>query len=204
MNEPEEIDPIAAKWFPSMVKPQDTPPPGASLADRMYPTMRQFNQPEPTPGQVALSADKAPGKVGGAAQPTPEVPAASQQAAAVPERYEITPPEGLALDEAGMNQFTPLARKHGLSQEAAQDLVNLYASHMQGALSGQIQTWEKAVRADQEIGGQNLSTSLEGAKRVLSRYGTPELTAALDQTGMGSHPELVRLLARVGKAINQR
>jgi hypothetical protein len=33
-------------------------------------------------------------------------------------------------------------------------------------------------------------------------FGTPELNAAMYAHGYGSHPELIRLLARIGKALN--
>jgi hypothetical protein len=37
----------------------------------------------------------------------------------------------------------------------------------------------------------------------MQQFGTPELKAALEQTGMGNHPELVRLFAKVGKAMGE-
>ena len=38
---------------------------------------------------------------------------------------------------------------------------------------------------------------------ALDQFGTPELREALDQTGMGSHPEVIRVFSRIGAAISE-
>lgn len=59
--------------------------------------------------------------------------------------------------------------------------------------------WEAAARTDREIGGERLEGSIADAREALDRHGTPELRELLDDSGLGSHPEILRLLARVAR-----
>jgi hypothetical protein len=133
----------------------------------------------------------------------PAPPAGQQQSqaapAAIPEAYQFTPPEGLTLDEGAVAEFTPIARELGLNQAQAQKLVDLYGARFMGATpEAQIQKWEADLMADPEAGS---SSAIAAAKSVVQNFGTPELRDALNKSGLGSHPELVRLLARVGRAL---
>lgn len=119
-----------------------------------------------------------------------------------PEAYTFTAPEGVTLDPAAVEAFTPVAKDMKLSQEQAQRLVAVYADIQQRqaeAHAAQVAEWGKAVVADKEIGGPKMIENVEAANALLRRFGTPELDAVLKSTGLGNHPEMVRVLARVGK-----
>lgn len=124
----------------------------------------------------------------------------------------FTLPDGMELDQEGMESFTDLAKGLKLNQEQAQGLVTLYAERMQAAMADvqkvqqeqfqeQLSTWEKDSRADKEFGGEKLDENLAVAKKALDRFGSPELTELLTKTGLGNHPEVIRAFHRVGKAI---
>lgn len=125
-----------------------------------------------------------------------------------PEKYEFKAPDGMDLDTEAVAAFEPLARELNLSQEAAQKLVDIYASRMSALGSAQQaqalqqrQGWEAAVRSDKDLGGQNLESTLNAGKQALKQFGTPELVNLLNHTGLGSNPEFVRFCATVGKAM---
>ena len=125
-----------------------------------------------------------------------------------PEKYEFKAPDGMDLDTEAVAAFEPLARELNLSQEAAQKLVDIYASRMSAFASAQQeqalqqrQGWEAAVRSDKDLGGQNLESTLNAGKQALKQFGTPELVNLLNHTGLGSNPEFVRFCATVGKAM---
>lgn len=127
-----------------------------------------------------------------------------------PEKYEITLPDGEAVDQAALQKFEPLLRKHGLSNEAASELATAMAEQqkefpkqLDTAFREQLATWGTEVKQDKEIGGAHFVQNMKAAQRTLTVYGTKELRAALDSTGMGQHPELVRLFARVGKTLSE-
>jgi hypothetical protein len=123
-----------------------------------------------------------------------------------PEKYEFTAPEGITLDPAALEAFEPLAKELGLSQEAAQKVVNFEAARMKAqaeAWSKQQSDWIAEVKADKEIGGQNFATALRQANTALNKFGGEPLVAALQQLGIANHPELVRAFARVGKDMGE-
>jgi hypothetical protein len=65
--------------------------------------------------------------------------------------------------------------------------------------------WRTQAEADPTIGGtpEKLGVSVEKANQAIAKYGTPELKTMLDQTGLGSHPQVLRLLANVGRAMSE-
>jgi len=130
------------------------------------------------------------------------------KAPGAPEKYDLKVPDGMTLDEAALAEFDPVARELNLSNEQAQKLADIYSKRMTELAQKQQESWKDTtakwvddVKADKEIGGQNLDTSVRHAQAALAKFGTPELKAQMDATGMGNHPELVRVFARIGKAM---
>lgn len=128
--------------------------------------------------------------------------------AGAPEKYEFKAPEGQELDTAAVEAFEPVARDLNLTNEQAQKLVDLYgvrlsqaAEAQQAAWQTQLDTWVTEVKSDKEIGGKAFDENVNSAKAAINKFGTPELKKALDSTGFGNHPELVRVFARIGKAM---
>lgn len=137
-------------------------------------------------------------------------PTKSEEKPAVPEKYEFKAPEGMTLDEAAVQAFEPVAKELGLTQDAAQKLVDLYASQKAAdakaladgwALQGK--TWSDEVKADKEFGGPNFPATMNNANTVLKQFSTPEEIAAINAMGLGNYPPFVRALARIGKAIGE-
>ena len=160
----------------------------------------------PEAAATTLTADKAPEAPPESQDAAPE---AETKPAGAPEAYEaFTAPEGTTLDQAAIDAFSPVARDLNLTQEQAQKLVDLHAEQAQGWLQGlydahakQRADWVAAAKADGEIGGADHADKVAVAKDALKRFGTPELNKALEDSGLGSHPEVVRFFHRVGKAI---
>lgn len=129
----------------------------------------------------------------------------------LPEKYEFKAPEGQTLDTALVDEFTPLARELGLTQEAAQKVVDLYAAkvlpRMQAAqqeLQEQtVQKWLADAKADKELGGASFDKNATLAQKAVARFATPELKDFLNATGFGNHPEIIRFCARIGAAISE-
>jgi hypothetical protein len=127
-----------------------------------------------------------------------------------PESYEFKFPEGVEPDKEMLAQFEPIAKELGLTQEAAQRLVDLSAQQLAKVTEAQRQAfeqqtvqWVDQVKADKEIGGDQLQERLGVAKKALEAFGSPELTQYLNATGLGNHPELIRAFYRAGKAISE-
>jgi len=119
-------------------------------------------------------------------------------------------PEGMEVDEELFASAKEVAAKHNLTPEALQEMVDLYANRMtdaEGKINNQWKEieegWKDSAKTDKEIGGDNFDVKLEKAKRALKVFGTPELNEALEHTRIGNHPELIRLLSRIGEKITE-
>jgi hypothetical protein len=212
------------------------------VADEPTPTPTSNPTPTPAPSDPAPAGDPAP-----AADPKPADPAPKQdegddlgttalgngddaatdkgadkgdtdKAAAVPETYELTVPEGFEkLDADALAAATPVFKELGLSNEQANKLMpvagefakKIIAERDQqflGTILEQRKTWLNDARADKEIGGTNWDATMQASARALDRLGFPKgspLRSALDESGFGNHPEMIRLMARVGKAVGE-
>jgi len=128
-----------------------------------------------------------------------------------PGDYEaFTLPEGVEMDNDALDKFKPIAKEAGLDQDNAQKFVDLYTDAVVEATENQQkmwaetqQTWVDQAKTDKEIGGEKFESNLGDAKKALKQFGTPELDEAMSVTGAGNHPEFIRLLSRVGKAISE-
>ncbi|EAA1162964.1 peptidase [Salmonella enterica subsp. enterica serovar Heidelberg] len=134
-----------------------------------------------------------------------------QKQEGAPEKYEFKPAEGQELDTAALEQFEPIARELNLTNEQAQKMVDLYGTKIMPMVQQQqAEAWQKTteqwaadVKADKEIGGDNLTGNLSAAQRALAQFGTPGLKEYLEGTGLGNHPELVKAFIKVGKAMSE-
>lgn len=126
-----------------------------------------------------------------------------------PEKYDLTMPDGFVADPELMGEFETLAKEAKLPNEVAQKFVSLapkMAERIQQQQAEQwaeqVSQWAKDCEADKEFGGDKFKESVGHAQKALGEFGTPELRAALDQTGYGNHPELLRMLAKIGRAMS--
>lgn len=146
---------------------------------------------------------------------TPEAPAAATAEApdqpATPVEYtDFAVPEGLEMDAEVLTNFKGIAKELGITQEAAQKLIDLQASletkrsaAAEQAQAEQAQQWAAQIKADKELGGENYSKTVETAIKAVEQYGSPELRNLLNETGIGNHPELVKFCHRIGKALSE-
>jgi hypothetical protein len=63
-----------------------------------------------------------------------------------------------------------------------------------------VKSWADTVQADKELG---VPENQAIARKTIETFGTPELRNLLNSTGMGNHPEFVKLAYRIGKAISE-
>ena len=128
-----------------------------------------------------------------------------------PEKYEdFTLPEGVAVNEELMGEFTTLAKELNLPQEGAQkfiDLVPKYAEAIQAetakAWNDAREKWVADLRSDANFGGDNFDKTIERAQRVLRSYGSETLTKFLGESGYGDNSDLIRMLAKIDIALGE-
>lgn len=134
-----------------------------------------------------------------------------QKPEGAPEKYEFKAGKSGELDQEALKGFEPLARELNLTNEQAQKMVDLYGEKLLPQIQKQqTEAWQKTteqwaadVKADKEIGGDKLVSSLSVAQRALDQFGTPELKEYLNATGLGNHPELVKAFVKIGKSMSE-
>jgi hypothetical protein len=133
--------------------------------------------------------------------------AATTAAAGAPEKYDFKAPEGSEYDTEILDAFTGAAREANLTQDAAQKLIEKMAPAIAARQADQVQAvhkeWLDASSSDKEFGGEKLAENLGVARKALDTFGSPQLRALLDETGLGNHPEVIRFMFKAGKAISE-
>ena len=126
----------------------------------------------------------------------------------VPEKYDLKLQEESLIDSAYLEQFQAYAKEKKLTQDQAQELLQREEIARKSYYDSQIQKWEQVkeqwktqTMSDPEIGGEKFAENAELAKRTLEKFSTPQFISALDSSGYGNHPELVRVFARIGQAM---
>ena len=182
--------------------------------------------PEVKDQAPALSAEQTPEQKAAAektaadlAAQTPEQKAAAEKEAAakvVPETYaEFKMPEGVKLDEAQLKEATPLFKELGLTQDRAQKAVDFYAKQRAQDVANQQKAWGdfqagwvKEAKADPEFGKDKFDASMGTVRKAITTFAkTPAEVKAVDEalnlTGAGNNPAILRLLYRAGLAIGE-
>ncbi len=168
----------------------------------------------PTLSVEATTSKAAEGQPAGEATPaaagTTDTPAAEAAKPAVPEKYEFKAPDGVELDADAVAEFSTVARELGLSQDAAQKVVEKMAVKLHERQTAQLaanlerfkETQAAAVKADKQLGGDRLNENLAVAEKALATFGTPALRELLQKTGLSHNVEVIRAFYAAGKAID--
>lgn len=127
-----------------------------------------------------------------------------------PESYaEFKVPEGVSVSESQLEAATPVFKDLGLSQEAAQKLVDLQVKNFQDQQAAWVETskqWQDELKKDPDIGGAAFNDNVERARalvdRVLGKEDAQDLRE-LFQQGYGNFPPLFRFVVRLANAVSE-
>jgi len=132
-----------------------------------------------------------------------------------PSEYsEFKVPQGFELDKDVAGEATALFKKSGLTQTQAQELVDFYIKHTQASHNAPIEAWKATqdqwrseINSDPEIGGSKLNGVKASLGKLYDSLGDTTLTdafrEAMDFTGAGNNPAVIRLLYRVAQRLNE-
>ena len=97
-----------------------------------------------------------------------------------------------------------------LSQEQAQKFIDLALARETAATTRSVEAfvdlqnqWVSEIKADPDIGGDRLKASLASVARAIDRLDVPGLREALNFTGAGNHPAVVKAFVRLGQMISE-
>lgn len=124
-----------------------------------------------------------------------------------PEKYEFVAPEGKEFTPSVLEQFSEVAKELNMTQEAAQKVIDKIAPALAqkqvDAMEAARTAWADTSKSDKEFGGDKLNENMAVAKKALEQFGSPELRTLLNESGLGNHPEIIRMMYRAGKAISE-
>ena len=148
------------------------------------------------------------------------------------EGFALDVPEGYTMDESATKEFSDFAKELGVDQDKAQKMLNRHVESLNEALGRSEKTlkethdsWAAESRNDKEFGGTVLAENIVNARRVMNSFSNPakdsdgkpilyeegamkgqqmtEIEVLLGQTGMGNHPEMIRIFHRIGKSMSE-
>ena len=138
---------------------------------------------------------------------------------AVPKPFtdaELKVPEGIAFEGDQRKEFGELVSKFGLTHDGAQAMLDYGGKLLKEAAEGPSRAfaetnerWQKETQADPEIGGARFDSEVRpGIARLMDEYslgpkGRQELVEALNVTGAGNHPAIIKFLSRIAKVVNE-
>lgn len=143
--------------------------------------------------------------------PTGEI--VEPNAPVAPETYsDFTAPEGTTLDPTLVTEAAPIFKELGLTQEQAQKLVDFYStktsktnSDLTKAVDDMRAGWRDAVMADPDLGPKldSVKVELGRAKDRMPAAVRSAFDEALNLTGLGDHPAIVKGFFEMAKLVNE-
>lgn len=125
-----------------------------------------------------------------------------------PETYELGAGEDVPAETVqAVEQF---ARANDLTNDQAKAVLAARLEQSQAFQAAQIEAfnakvdkWADEVKADPDIGGNKLEATIGDAKRAMDHFATDKFRDTLEESGLGSHPEVVRMMAKIGRAMRE-
>ncbi|SPJ15386.1 conserved hypothetical protein [Syntrophobacter sp. SbD2] len=192
-------------------------PPAPLIGDP--PAPEPIPTPEPTP-EPKLGPDGKPlppePKLGPDGKPIEEKP----EPRALEEYTEFTIPEGTTLDEQTATEFKGLAKELDLTQEQAQKLLDFGGGKLRAQIEAPYKLWAETqakwqaeVKADPDIGGTKFEQSIKDAAQIFvpgesnpfvkDEAEAKSLRDALNMTGAGNNPAIVKLFVKMGTLLKE-
>ena len=119
-------------------------------------------------------------------------------------------PESTINDEM-LSNFKAELLKQGMTKAQAQGMASYYEkvaiegqAAYEKSVIDQSQKWETEVKSDPEIGGDNYQKTLVDATRAMEQFSTDELRKIFTESGYGSNPDVVRMMAKIGSQMGEK
>lgn len=128
-----------------------------------------------------------------------------------PEDWDLAVSEDFPLPEENLKSFVEAAKKLGLSKEQAEGMlawhrdfdskVQGFARQEQARIVGE---WDREIMADKDFGGANFRATVADARKALGQFDEDgALRKMLRETGYDRNPAIIRVVARVGRAMGE-
>ncbi len=127
---------------------------------------------------------------------------------AKPDEYSFKLPEGMKdtmLDKTRIDTWRKELHEAGIPKSAAERLMSKfigdeYARFTESQTNRTKQEEQWGLQLKQDF-GVKYDEEVNNARFAVRQFGNDALGQLLDETGLGSHPEVVKLFAKIGKSI---
>lgn len=103
--------------------------------------------------------------------------------------------------------FRQLAHQIGLNNDQANVLFDAYVNAMAGQQEQEQSAFEQFevenTQALQKEWGGSFDKNVELARRAFMNFATPEAVEIMEQTGLGNHPEILKVFSRIGELLQE-
>lgn len=118
--------------------------------------------------------------------------------------YAFELPKEIQFDKGILDEFTNEVKNLKVSKEAGQKFLDIAVKNFKNQQAQHIKTresWVNEIKTDKDFGGDKFNETITRAQRVLSdpEIGSPQFVQLLESTGLGDHPEVIKILARIDK-----
>lgn len=200
LNEP-PVKPVTPE---DKVYPPATPPEPPATPTPPVPPATPPAVPPATPPATPPPADPpAPPPATPKPGDPPPTPPPGQEPAV---DYDLKLPEGSPLSAEDLALTLKNAKEAKLSKEQATTVLSAQDNAARSVIDRQNVAfkatqaqWKTDAAKDPEFGGEAFAKNVEIAKRAWDIVASPALKAMADQTGLGNHPEVVRMMVKIGK-----
>jgi len=125
--------------------------------------------------------------------------------------YEFELPDGMPVDEEGLEWAKTEFKELGVPPEKAKALVDRHVKGIEAAQQRQMAAWEqtkaewaKQVRADPEIGGANLNETTRLGNAAIKTAGfDAETVELMKHAGLLGHPGFIRGMRKLGGFVSE-
>lgn len=162
-------------------------------------------------GQVPVSQVQTAQAVPVLQSPQPQDTLLTKAQLLSPDDYVFQFSPETVVDTMLIDEFRRFAFEQNMSLENARLMAQFYEKYVLGQSKKQSQEQEellksmqKACEEDSEFGGMKFLDNMRYARAAVLRFDDGSLAKILNDTGFGSHPEVVRFMYRVGKALAEK
>lgn len=132
---------------------------------------------------------------------------AEAKAKVVPEKYELTVPEGMTLNQALVDKISPVFKELKITQEGAQKLADIYSAEKKAEADAQVTTFKQFLQEsyDETVKelGANHKEQLSYVAKVRDRFLSEESQEMLDASGLSNNKAIILDLIKLGKLISE-
>lgn len=133
------------------------------------------------------------------------------QKEAEPEDYAFAPTDDFAVPQENLDSFTKACKDAGLSKTQAEALLSWHkqfagdvAKLQSQQQEQQIKAWQTEILQDKDFGGTAWKATVADSRKALAHFDPDgQLRQLLRDSHVDYHPAVVRVIARVGRAMGE-